>query len=133
MLFVYWLEEHPNFAPKVGGILQKMEERGDVLCTSSFTLGEILAGMYKRGATETAARTRAAFQPPFVQLLPFDAEVADQYGQIRARIGVSPADAIHLACAARARVDLFLTNDGALTRKFVPGIQFIAGLDSGIL
>jgi predicted nucleic acid-binding protein len=40
-----------------------------------------------------------------------------------------PADAIHLACAAQAGTDLFLTNDKRLVGKFVPGIQFIAGLD----
>jgi hypothetical protein len=45
---------------------------------------------------------------------------------------VSPADSIHLACAAQARIDLFLTNDAALVGKVIPGIQFIAGMDSNV-
>ena len=40
---------------------------------------------------------------------------------------------IHLACAATAGTDLFLTNDHKLVGKIVPGIQFIAGLESNIL
>jgi predicted nucleic acid-binding protein len=42
---------------------------------------------------------------------------------------VSPADAIHLACAAARGVDLFLTHDDALRKLIVPGIPFIAGID----
>jgi len=38
-----------------------------------------------------------------------------------------------LACAAVAGTDLFLTNDEKLIGKVIPGIQFIAGLDSNIL
>lgn len=65
-------------------------------------------------------------------MLPFTADAARLYGKIRANMGVTPADAIHLACAAEAKVDLFLTNDSKLMRKVVPGIQFIAGLDTDI-
>jgi hypothetical protein len=35
-----------------------------------------------------------------------------------------------LACAAQAKVDLFLTNDKRLLGKFVAGIQFIATLET---
>jgi len=45
---------------------------------------------------------------------------------------LAPADAIHLACAAQAGVDVFLTNDQGLARQIVPGIQFIAGLDCNL-
>ncbi len=60
-------------------------------------------------------------------------EVFDLYGRIRGSLRVSSADAIHLACAASAGTDLFLTNDNNLIGKVIPGIQFIAGLDSNIL
>ena len=60
--------------------------------------------------------------------------VADKivYSKIRAGLGVSPADAIHLACAAQEGVDLFLTNDRRLVGQIVAGIQFIAGIDSDL-
>src|SRR2546425_8420384 len=107
MLFVYWFEEHPVHAARIRHFLTRMEKA-------------------KRCALH---QFREAFRPPFVQVLPFTSDAADHYARIRAGLGVSPADAIHLACAAQAGVDVFLTNDQGLARQIVPGIQFIAGLD----
>jgi uncharacterized protein len=132
MLFVYWLEDHPLYAKRVRHILSQMEQRKDQLCTSSFTVGEILVGPYKLGPSETARRIREVFREPLVEVIPYTLETADFYGRIRAQHGVSPADSIHLACAAQARIDLFLTNDAALVGKIISGIQFIAGLDSNL-
>jgi predicted nucleic acid-binding protein len=133
MLFVYWLEDHPTFADRIGSILQRMEERGDRLCTSSFTLGELLVGPYKCKDTSMIARIQETFSEPFVRVLPFTADAAGHYARIRAQLRVSPAEAIHLACAAQSGVDLFLTNDSSLAGKIVPGIQFIAGINTEIL
>jgi predicted nucleic acid-binding protein len=132
MLFVYWLEEHPDYAPRVQTILSRMEERGDVLCSSSFALAELLVGPHKTGDRELAGKIRAALQPPFVRIIPFTSDTAEHYAHIRAKHGLAPADAIQLACAAEARVDLFLTNDRGLVGKTIPGIQFVAGLDVNI-
>jgi predicted nucleic acid-binding protein len=132
MLFVYWLEDHPRYAKRVRHILSKMKERQDQLCTSSFTVGEILVGPYKMGASETIRQIREVFNAPFVEVIPYTIETADLYAGIRAQHGVAPADSIHLACAAQARIDLFLTNDAVLVGKVIPGIQFIAGLDSNL-
>jgi predicted nucleic acid-binding protein len=133
MLFVYWLEDQPHYAKRVRQLLSKMQERQDQLCTSSFAVGEVLVGPYKVGATDTARKIREVFRAPFVEVIPYALETADLYANIRATQGVSPADAIHLACAAQAGIDLFLTNDTALVGKVIPGIQFIAGLDSNVL
>jgi predicted nucleic acid-binding protein len=46
---------------------------------------------------------------------------------------VPPGDAIHLASAAQAGTELFLTNDKNLIGKVVPGIHFIASLDTRLL
>jgi uncharacterized protein len=133
MLFIYWIEDHPSYAKRVRQILERMQRRQDQLCTSSFTVGEVLVGPYKAGSAETVSRIRTVFRPPFVEVIPYTFETADRYAAIRATQGVSSADAIHLACAAQARIDLFLTNDKALLGKVIPGIQFIAGLDSNII
>ncbi|MBZ5596398.1 MAG: PIN domain-containing protein [Acidobacteriia bacterium] len=132
MLFVYWFEEHPVHADRIRHILTRMEQRKDSLCTSAFAVAETLVGPYKKGALEMADRIREAFRPPFIQVLPFTSDAANHYAKIRAGLRVSPADAIHLACAAEAGVDLFLTNDRGLAGQIVPGIQFIAGLDSDL-
>ncbi len=133
MLFVYWIEEHPRYAKRVQHLLQRMRMRQDHLCTSAFAVGETLAGPYKTGDKEIARKIRDVFRSSFVEVIPFTLETADHYAEIRAVNGVSSADAIHLACAAQARTDLFLTNDSDLIGKVVPGIQFIAGIDSDVL
>ena len=129
MLFVYWIEDHPDHAARMNQIHKRIEERGDTLCSSVFTLGEVLTGFYKRGAQETATRIRERFRPPLVELIPFTPETADHYARIRGNHRVSPADAIHLASAAQTGVDLFLTNDHRLQQLAIPGIHFIAGMD----
>ena len=133
MLFVYWLEDHPQYARRVSQIAARMEERGDELCTSTFAVGEVLTGFQKRSATDRVARILATFERPTITVLPFTLAVASHYARIRAGLGVSAPDAIHLACAAEAGTDLFLTNDAKLLGKIVPGIQFIAGLNTDLL
>lgn len=132
MLFIYWLEAHPKYGPQVEQIYRRMAKRSDTLCTSVFTLGEILTGAYKANGQEQAQRIRRFFQSDALQLLPFEAKTADRYATIRAGHNVSPADAIHLASASLANVDVYLTNDIGLKKLIVPGIKFIAGLDGSI-
>ncbi|MBI4874980.1 MAG: PIN domain-containing protein [Acidobacteria bacterium] len=132
-LFIYWMEDHPRHAERVGEIRRRMTARGDRLCTSALTIGEILAGPFLRGQAELARQYKALLAPPQVEILPFDTGAAERYARIRCDRTVAPADAIQLACAAQAGVDLFLTNDHRLSRKSVAGIQFIAGLDVNVL
>jgi predicted nucleic acid-binding protein len=127
------MEEHAEYAARVGELHRKMEERGDTLCTSVFTAGEVLTGMYKRGAIEQAAETRNFFRMPHVEMLPFTLETADHYARIRGQHRVSPADAVHLASAAQTGVNLFLTHDHRLKNLTVHGIDFIAGMDVNVL
>jgi predicted nucleic acid-binding protein len=133
MLFVYWLEDHPRYAKRMRQLLEKMRQRQDQLYTSSFTVGETLVGFYKTGSDEAAREVREIFRSPVVEVIPYTLETADFFARIRAKEKVSPVDAIHLACAAQAHIDLFLTNDIALVGKVIPGIQFIAGIDSNII
>ena len=129
MLFVYWLEDHPQQAPKVKRIFEKMEKRSDVLCTSAFTVAELLVGPKKQGSHDVALRIKDFLYSSALDLLPFTRDTAEHYANIRAAHHVSPADAIHLASAAEADVNLFLTNDHRLRGLVVPGIHFIAGMD----
>jgi predicted nucleic acid-binding protein len=129
MLFLYLVEEDPMHCSTVERLLHKIVERRDNLCTSIFTRGEALVGAYKKRDRIAEQRLRDYLQPPHVDILPFTIETTDHYARIRASNNVSPADAIHLASAAAAKVDLFLTNDRVLQKMIVPGIQFVAGMD----
>ena len=133
MLFIYWLEEHPVFAKRVDEIYHRMEERRDQLITGAFTVGEVLAGPYRKAAAERLDDVRRRLRKVVADIIPFTLETAERYARIRGTLRVSPADAIHLASAAQAGTDLFLTNDRQLVGKIVPGIQFIATIDTPLL
>lgn len=133
MLFIYWLENNPQYAKRVGAIRVRMRERGDQLITSAFTFGEILAGPYRSGADKIADEAKRLLRSAVSEIVPFTFETADHYARIRGTLGLPPADSIHLACAAQAGTDLFLTDDKSLIGKMVPGIQFIASLDTQLL
>lgn len=110
-----------------------MQQRQDQLITSAFAFGEILAGPYRQGVPNQADQTRGLLLSVVSEVVPFTLEAANHYAQIRGSLGIAPADAVHLACAAHASTDLFLTNDNALVGKVIRGIQFIAGLDSNVI
>jgi uncharacterized protein len=133
MLFIYWLEDRPQLAERVDKIHSRMKQRHDQLITGALTFGEVLAGPYRRGLPQLAEKARAQLSSMVAEVVPFTIEATDSYARIRGSFGIKPADAIHLACAATAGTDLFLTNDKNLVGKVIPGIQFIAGLDSNIL
>lgn len=130
MLFIYWLEEHPVFVPRVDEIHHRMEARRDQLITSAFTMGEVLAGPHRKAAAQRLDDVRRRLRSVVADIVPFTLETAERYAQIRGTLHVSPADAIHLASAAQSGTDLFLTNDKQLLGKIVPGIQFIATIDT---
>jgi uncharacterized protein len=132
MLFIYWMEDHPSYAPRVDFIFQAMLDRDDNLCASFLSLGEVLAGALRRDRQPNAIRTEQFFDSGLVEMLPFNRKAAGEFARLRASTGVSPADAIHLACAAASGVDLFLTHDRNLHKLRIPGIQFIAGLDVNV-
>jgi len=132
MVLIYWLENHPHFAPLVEAVIRKMGERGDRLCTGIFTVGEVLVGPYKKGKVDEIQRLSEYFASSEITLLAFDLKAVRRYAQIRAQYRISPADAIHLATASVAQVDLYLTNDSKLRSLVIEGIQFIAGLDGRI-
>jgi len=127
-LFVYLIENQGRVAQRVADLRARMRERGDQLVTSAFTLGEVLVKPIEaerddlRDAYETAITAAAA-------IIPLDRQVAMRYARIRADRSIKPPDAIQLACAAHAGVDLFITNDERLSKKHVPGIQFVTSLD----
>jgi hypothetical protein len=64
MLFVYWLEDHPKYAARMNQIHARMAVRGDSLCTSAFTVGEVLTGFHKRNALDAASQIAEAFRSP---------------------------------------------------------------------
>jgi predicted nucleic acid-binding protein len=132
MLFIYLLEAKPGYEEKVKRIYQTMVQREDELCTSVFTIGEVLTGFQKQKDEAGIRGVKKFMLSDEINILPFDLEAADRYSKIRAQTWVSQADGIHLATAAAAGVDLFITNDEELRSLSIPGIKFFADLDGRV-
>lgn len=105
-----------------------MLARGDRLLTSALTLAEVLVKPAEKGSDELCQRYEEAIMRTAL-LIPFDLRAARLYASIRRDRSLRAPDAVQLACAAGAAVDLFITNDRRLQRKQVDGIQFIVALD----
>jgi len=127
-LFIYLLEGSAEFGESVRRLGKRMEDRQDCLMTSALTVGEILVRPMRENDSETAERYRAMFQSPEVEITTFDPRAALHYARVRQDTTIKVPDAIQLACAASAGVDLFITNDDRLSRKNIPGINFITSL-----
>jgi uncharacterized protein len=127
-LFVYLFEGNPKFAESVRELGRRMEARRDRLVTSALTIGEILVRPIRENDADTEKRYRALFSGPEIQIAAFDANAAQFYARVRQDAAIRTADAIQLACAASAKVDLFITNDERLSRKNLPGINFVTSL-----
>jgi predicted nucleic acid-binding protein len=127
-MFIYLLEGSPAFGQAVKNLRREMLQRNDRLITSAMTIGEVLVKPVSLGNTMLAARYKAFFASSQVTVSSFDLGAADAYARIRQDRSIGPSDAIQLACAAAANVDLFITNDNRLKRKVVPGIKFISSL-----
>jgi predicted nucleic acid-binding protein len=126
-LFIYLLEDHPEFSQAVADLRQKMLERGDQLLTSALTLGEVLVKPSALGDVELC-RMYEEMLGKAAMVLPFDGRAARRYAAIRSDRSFKAPDAIQLACASEAGVDLFVTNDRRLQGKRVEGVQFIVAL-----
>ena len=131
-LFVYLVEGTGPRAERVSALAERMLERGDQLYTSTLTLGELLVKPIEKGNL-ALRRAYEEILATHSVLIPFDRTVAAIYASVRQDRGIKAPDAIQLSCASAARVDLFITNDGRLSRKVIPGIHFITELDKAFL
>jgi predicted nucleic acid-binding protein len=133
MLLIYLLDGHPKFSARVQELLTASYSRGDQLIMSYVGLGELMAGAAKSPIPTTAIELRKTIDEMGFEYLPFEAGAVEIFSRLRSVHRVKTADAIHLASAGAAGVDLFLTGDKDLLKLHVPGIKFIAGMDTNLL
>ena len=127
-LFIYLLEGVGSAWDRTVALRKAMLVRGDQLLTSTLTLGEVLVKPIERGESELYRKYERAIAETSL-LIPFDTKAARKYAALRSDRSLRAPDAIQLACAASAGVDLFITNDARLQNKKVEGIEFIVPLE----
>jgi uncharacterized protein len=128
-LFIYLFEHNPEWSARVIEFRQRMVAHRDHLLTSYLTVGEVLTKPREAGNAILEKSYLNFFLGGGLELVAFELEAARRYAEIRSRERIRPADAIQLACAAAARIDLFVTNDNRLSALTVSGITFITGIE----
>ncbi len=131
-LFIYLFEDNGDLSERVALLRAQMLKRNDELLTSTFTLGEILVKPIENGFHSLRRQYEDVLQS-ISTLIPLDVEAAAIYASIRQDRSIKSPDAIQLACAAHSRTDLFITNDGHLQGKVIPGIHFIVPLANAFI
>ena len=122
--FLYLMAGGEGRAERAAALREWMLGRGDALYTSALTLGEVLAWPDENAARRCEHAIHAA-----ATVLPFDRRAALRFAEIRRDPAIGAADAVQLACAAAADVDLFVTGDDRLSRVRVEGVQFVRSLE----
>ncbi|MBS1814754.1 MAG: type II toxin-antitoxin system VapC family toxin [Acidobacteria bacterium] len=127
-IFIYIFENHPQYGKDAAILRNRIHERGDELITSWMTVAEVQIRPRATGNDGLAALIKQLIIQGST-IIGFDEAAAETYTQIRINTGIKGPDAIQLACAAAAGVELFVTNDQRLARLRIPGIHFITSLD----
>jgi predicted nucleic acid-binding protein len=133
MLLIYLLEGNPTYRVRIQEILTNSYTRGDDLFTSFLGLGEVMAGAATARRQSTPQEIRNKLDDAGFSYLEFGETAVHTFARLRSLKKVKSADSINLACAASARIDLFLTGDKQLIKLNVPGIQFIADFENPII
>ena len=113
---IYYVEAHPVFSPPIRELFEAID-RGEKSGVSSYvTLYEVLTKPFEVGRDDLASEyRRVLLNHAHVETRTLDADVAEQAAQLRAKYRLKKApDAIQLATAKLAGVDVFFTNDRAL-------------------
>jgi predicted nucleic acid-binding protein len=131
-VFIYMFEGLEPYRTRMIEIRRRMIQRGDRIVTSTMTLGELLVKPTKLGQASLIEQYDRAIRSA-AEVISFDAQVAWRFASLRATHTLRSADAIQLACAAHAGVDLFLTNDQRMHSLNIPGIGFITPIDKAPL
>jgi len=129
MLFIYLLEKNPLYFKTVQRVLERSFERDDQLFTSYLTVGEVMAGAASSPVPRRADEIRSLIDEMGFSYLPFVERSVAPFAHLRMVHRVKPADAMNLACAAAAGIDLFLTGDKNLYKVHVPGVSFICNFE----
>ena len=129
-LYVYYFEGHSEFGLLARSVVERARQPQHRILSSLFVLSELLVDPTRLKDEFRAASLNRFFRSAAVELLPYAPDAVPIYARLRAEHRVKPLDALHLACAAWAGTDLFLTNDAALKQLTVSGIGFITGFDA---
>lgn len=130
-VFIYWIEDHAEFAPLVAPVFA-MADRGDVrLVASALALMELLVVPYRLGRRRLAERYASVLcDSPGLDVIDVGRGVLRAAARLRAATSASAPDAIHLATALECSCRFFLTNDRRMPE--VAGLRVVQVAELGV-
>ena len=122
--FIYFIEEHPKYAPLVAQFFSDADRGVRLLVTSALTLLEVLVVPYRAGDLALAGQYEAILSHSRgVRLVELDHTQLRTAAELRAAYRVRTPDALQLAAALTQRCSAFVTNDRAMPA--VPGVRIV--------
>jgi predicted nucleic acid-binding protein len=123
-IFIYFIEEHPQFLPVILPLFQEADEYKRQLITSALTLLEVLVVPDRAGNRILAERYEALLtRSRGVQLVDVSRDQLRAAAQLRAVTSVKTPDALQLVAALSAGCTTFVTNDRRLPP--IPGLRLV--------
>ncbi len=123
-VFIYLIEEHPDFLPLIAPIFEETARGERELVTSAVTLLEVLVVPYRAGDLALAERYEALLtRSRGLRLVELDRTQLRAAAQLRALYRVRTPDALQLAAALSHRCATFLTSDRELPE--MSGIRIV--------
>ena len=116
-LFIYYIEDHPQWAPRVAPIFEGFD-RGDFQAfTSELTLLETLVQPYRSGDRAMgSAYEHLLTRSRGLTLVPIDRQTLRSAALLRARFPIRTPDALQLTAALDQWCHAFVTNDRRLPK-----------------
>ncbi len=122
--FIYFIEDHPRFAPAIAPLFEAADRGARRLVTSALTLLEVLVVPYRAGDLTLAERYEALLsRSRGLELVDLDRGQLRSAAALRAAYSIRTPDALQLAAALVARCSSFVTNDRDIPAP--PGITVI--------
>jgi predicted nucleic acid-binding protein len=124
VIFIYFIEEHPQFLPLLESLFQEVDAGRRELVTSALTLLEVLVVPYRSGDNLLAGRYEALLtQSRGVRMAEISRDHLRAAAQLRAATGVKAPDSLQLVAALAAGGTTFITNDRDLPT--IPGLRIL--------
>jgi predicted nucleic acid-binding protein len=124
-IFIYFIEEHPQFLPLLEPLFREVNSGRKELVTSALTLLEVLVVPYRSGDHLLAGRYAALLTQSRggVHVADISRDHLRAAAQLTAATGVKTPDALQVVAALAAGCTAFLANDRDLPT--IPGLRIL--------
>jgi predicted nucleic acid-binding protein len=117
MVFIYHLEDYPDYSNTTEKILKAVEQGKYSAVTSVITLIEILVKPKRDGNFSVAKDYKDLLLTfPNLKIFDLDMKISDIASDLRAKYGIKTPDAIQIATTIHGGSKSFITNDDSLKK-----------------